>query len=326
MVFYCSTKIFVFGFSVCPQPFWCSLAWCQFVFPYFSLRSACTKFVDCRPGCCRLTHQDLESFKDRPPTTYAVGPTTSPPSDCFHWSCNRSVDLQRWRPANRERGRFSSSTRLFRSFGLIAVSIVRIPPRWLCTSMPRDPTMTGPPKRDGANTLKSVLFPRSVGGCPAHATSAVQECHRSLLHIFLAICGPLQLYLQIDTAQAVSKCGPQTWETQTAECEGFQPLDLVTEAQPCDLDSNPNYGVNLQRWSCRVWMAHAMLSGLWSPLSPCVEEYNVLYNHEPPEKWWGWDFFEIGPIGPSFSVVKSWVLSCVIFTEHHRNTYYPLVN
>ena len=66
--------------------------------------------------------------------------------------------------------------------------------------------MTGPPKRDGANTLKSVLFPRSVGGCPAHATSAVQECHRSLLHIFLAICGPLQLYLQIDAAQAVSKC------------------------------------------------------------------------------------------------------------------------
>lgn len=54
---------------------------------------------------------------------------------------------------------------------------------------------------------------------------------------------------------------PQAWETQTAECEGFQTLDLVTEAQP-DLDSNPNYGVNLQRLSCRV------LSGLWSSPFP----------------------------------------------------------
>ena len=61
---------------------------------------------------------------------------------------------------------------LFRSFGLTAVSTVRIPPRWLCIYMPRDPTMTNLPNLHGENTFKPVLFQRSAGWCPTHATHA----------------------------------------------------------------------------------------------------------------------------------------------------------
>ena len=57
----------------------------------------------------------------------------------------------------------AKKAQLFKSFGLIAAPIVRVPPSWLCTYIPRDPTMTNLPKLDGESIFKAVLFQRSAG-------------------------------------------------------------------------------------------------------------------------------------------------------------------
>ena len=57
----------------------------------------------------------------------------------------------------------AKKAQLFKSFGLIAAPIVRVPQSWLCTYIPRDPTMTNLPKLDGESIFKAVLFQRSAG-------------------------------------------------------------------------------------------------------------------------------------------------------------------
>ena len=128
---------------------------------------------------------------------------------------------------------------LFRSFGLTAVSTVRIPPRWLCIYMPRDPTMTTLPNLHGENTFKPVLFQRSAGWCPTHATHAVPECPPSRLPIYLAICGlpaaaifpnwsspscfkvPWTRSWKTERKSPLLARGQVDWQTTATEWEGF---------------------------------------------------------------------------------------------------------